>query len=158
MKLLSIFRPVRNKFLTGRALAGFTLIEVLVVMAMFSVLVGLGLFMSMDMFRGYSARSERDVVVSALGKARSRAMANLNQSPWGVCVLEGGYVIFQGTVCAAAAGGESIPVSKAAAVSGLSPGIIFTQLSGTTTPATVAITENARTSTVTINYEGTIIW
>jgi hypothetical protein len=45
------------------------------------------------------------------------------------------------------------------AVAGLYlPGVVFTQLSGTTTATTTTITQNGRTSTITINYEGTITW
>lgn len=158
MKLLNIFHPARNKFLTGQAPSGFTLIEILVVIGVTVMLLSLGLFMSMDMFRGYSARSERNVVVSVLQKARSHAMANLNQSPWGVCMIGSEYVIFRGA-CAVATGNQSIPASPSASVTGLSsPGIIFTQLSGTTSPATITVSQDIRVATITIHYEGTILW
>ena len=59
--------------------------EIIIVIAMFGALLALGLFMSMDAYRGFSFRSEEDTVVSLLQKARSRAMNNMNQTPWGVC-------------------------------------------------------------------------
>lgn len=139
---------------------GFTLIEILIAMAIFLLLVGLGLFMSMDAYRGYSFRSERDVVVSLLQKARSRSMANIHQSAWGVCTINSTYIVFRGTACVAgAATNETLPVSSSATVAGLlSPGVVFSQLGGTTTATTVTVTEGTRVSTISINHEGTINW
>lgn len=127
---------------------GFTLVEIVVVMAIFTLLIGLGLFMSMDSYRGFSFRSERDVVVSLLEKARSRAMANIYQTPWGVCTIGSDYVIFRGTTCTpGGATNESLAKkSPAVGVSGFSSGIWFSQLSGTTTGGTVVVTQDTRTS------------
>ncbi len=137
--------------------SGFTLIEILVVTAIFSMLITLGLFMSMETFRGVGYRSEQDTIVSLLQKARSRAMNNINQAPWGVCSRGGLYIVFKGLVCITT--GDTISASLNATTTGLTGnGIVFTQLSGTTTPATVTLTQNGKISTTTINYEGTIIW
>lgn len=136
----------------------FTLIEIVVVLAIFSVLILSGLFMSMDTLRGTLHRSERDVVVSLLQKARSRALANMNQSPWGVCYIEPAYVIFRGTACTAGlATNEPVPASPANLGTFSSP-IVFSQLSATTTAGTVTLIQDGRTSVITVNREGTIEW
>ena len=64
---------------------GFTFIEILVVIAILGTLFAIGLLMSMEAYRGYSRRSDRDILVSALERARSSALANTNQQEWGVC-------------------------------------------------------------------------
>src|SRR3954466_3570125 len=78
---------------------GFTLIEILVVTAIFAVIISLGLLMSMETFRGTTFRSERDTMVGVLQKARSRAMANIKQSQWGVHyqMSDHTYTIFKGS-------------------------------------------------------------
>jgi prepilin-type N-terminal cleavage/methylation domain-containing protein len=138
--------------------AGFTLIEIIVVIAIFSALILFGLFMSMETLRGTLQRSERDTIVSLLERARSRAMNNIEQASWGMCYLAPDYVVFKGTVCSAAAVIDTVAASPGTATTGLLAGIVFSQLAGTTTPATVTVTQGIRTSTIEINYEGTIIW
>jgi prepilin-type N-terminal cleavage/methylation domain-containing protein len=140
---------------------GFTLIEILVVIAILAMLIGLGLFMSMDSYRAYLSRSERDTVVSLLERARSRAMANSFETAWGVCYIAPNYIIFRGATCTdGAATNEATPGNPAASIVGLSAAsaVVFSQLAGTTTGAVVTITEQSKVSTVTINHEGTIIW
>lgn len=139
--------------------AGFTLVEILIVIAIFTVLIALGLFMSMETLRGTLHRSERDTVVSLLERARSRAMNNIEQSPWGMCYLVPNYIVFKGGACAAAAAVDTVAANPGTATTGLlAPGIVFSQLAGTTTPVAVTVTQSGRTSAITINYEGTIIW
>ncbi len=134
-------------------------------MAIFAVLVGVGLFMTMDSFRSYLSRSERDTIVSELQSARSSAMANLYQVPWGVCYDGTDYVIFRTSYVAGASTNQATAASTNATVTSTSNqfscttgGIIFTQLSGATTATTITIVQNAKTQTVTTNNEGTIIW
>jgi len=138
-----------------KTVRGFTLMEIIVVVALFSILTTLGLFMSMETLRGTLSRSEGSVIVSLLQKARSRAMNNIEQSPWGLCYQNGAYTLFKGLTCAA---GEETPANANASTTGLITGVVFSQLAGTTTPTTVVLTQNGRTGTTSINYEGTIIW
>ena len=56
-----------------KTVRGFTLMEIIVVVALFSILTTLGLFMSMETLRGTLSRSEGSVIVSLLQKARVRA-------------------------------------------------------------------------------------
>jgi prepilin-type N-terminal cleavage/methylation domain-containing protein len=140
---------------------GFTLIEILTSVAILSVILGLGLFMSMDSYRAYLSRSERDTVVSLLERARSRAMANVHQTTWGMCYVAPNYIIFRGSTCVpGAATNEETPANPGAVIAGLTSAspVVFAQLSGATAAATVTVTEGPRVSTITINHEGTIIW
>ena len=141
---------------------GFTLIEIVVVIAIFSMIAVLGLFMTLDTFRGTQYRSERDTVVAVLEKARSRAMANINQTAWGVYYdsTSHSYIIFRGTTYdSGASTNEAVPGNAAVTITGLSSsGVVFSQLTGNTTATTVTVTQDARTSSITINNEGTILW
>jgi Tfp pilus assembly protein FimT len=127
----------------------------MIVIGMLTVIFSLGVFFSLDIWRGTSFRSERDIVVSILTKARSRAMANQNESSWGACLFGGMYVIFQGSTCAA---GDTISPSGSATTSWPIGGIVFDQLSGDSAGGSVVVTEDNRTATVTVNHEGTISW
>jgi prepilin-type N-terminal cleavage/methylation domain-containing protein len=141
---------------------GFTLIETLIVLAIFGALVGLGLFMSMETFSGTLHRSEREVVVGLLQKARSRAMNNIEQAPWGVCYQGSDYLVFKGSTCSASAAIDRVEAnSGVAATSDFAhtfPVVVFTQLSGTTTATSTTIVEGERSATISITYEGTIEW
>ncbi|HCR52495.1 TPA: hypothetical protein DIV48_02485 [Candidatus Kaiserbacteria bacterium] len=137
---------------------GFTLIEIIIVVAIFSVLISLGLFMSMETLRGTLNRSERDIVVSALQKARSRALANMQQAPWGVCYIAPDYIVFRGFECAPGLPtNETVPANTANSIVFPSP-IVFSQLSATTTGGSITIAQDGRTATITVNQEGMIDW
>lgn len=140
---------------------GFTLIEIVVVVAILTTMIGLGLFMSMDSYRAFVARSEVDTMVSVLERARSRAMANIHQTTWGVCYIAPNYILFRGTSCVPGAEtNEATPGSRDAVVVGLESAtpVVFLQLSGATTGTVVTVTQQTRVSTITINHEGAIIW
>lgn len=146
---------------------GFTLIEIVITIAIFSMLLGMGLIMSMETFRGTIYRSEEGTIVSLFERARSRAMNNINQSSWGVCYIAPNYVIFKGSSCSAPAVTDSIDantsVASASNFSSKFPTVVFTQLSGTTTapvgsPFNLAVTQDSRSDVISINNEGTIIW
>lgn len=146
--------------------AGLTLIEVLIAMAIAISLFSLGLFVSLDAYRGYIFRSERTVLVSVLEKARSRAMNNINQKEWGVCRIDNKYIIFSKVETeplkdcadyAAINGNDAIPSNPSAIISGLT-GLYFKQLSGKTSASTITITQDSKISEIQINEEGTINW
>jgi Tfp pilus assembly protein FimT len=137
----------------------FTLIELLIVIGLTTALFALGAVINFDGYRASLSRSERDTVLALLTRARSNAMANTYQTPWGVCYIAPNYIIFRGVTCSAgAATNEPTGASADVTVTGLSAAspIVFTQLSGTTTGGTVTITQQGRTYNLTINYEGGI--
>lgn len=128
-----------------------------------AILVGvlsLGLFSGMDALHSSYSRSERDTVVSLLQKARSRALANIDGVPWGVCyhAATKAYVLFSGSTCdPTAASSEATPAGAGVSVAWSAP-VIFAQLSGSNSGAQIVLTQQNKVSTTTVNYEGTIIW
>lgn len=153
------------------SLSGFTLIEILVVLSIFAILGTLGLMVSMETFRGSSFRSERDLVVSVLQKARSRAQNNIclgvcssnDGQKHGVHFTLGQYIIFQGQSYALRdlSVDQNIPINNPVAFNpNLPADVIFNQLDGTLSSA-VSFTINdisGHTSQININTEGQITW
>ncbi len=142
---------------------GFTLIEVLVVVGIFILLASLGLFMSLDTYRGTSVRSERDMVVVLLEKARSQSMNNINQATHGFCFDNAGknYAVFEGLNYAVAVNKEFTPAGNITLAPDCSSGgVIFEQLSGSLvgSPVSLVLTQNSQSRTVSINSEGLIDW
>ena len=147
---------------------GFTFIEILVVIAILGTLFAIGLLMSMEAYRGYSRRSDRDILVSALERARSSALANTNQREWGVCYDSTGpsYIIFSGSSYSEAitkttlpsSPGVALDTSGATAFSCLAGGIIFAQLTGDTSDNSIVLTQGAVISVVSTNQVGRINW
>ena len=151
-------------------IAGFTLIEVLVVTGIFTILAALGLFMSLDTYRGVSFRSERDVIVSILERVRSQAINNVYEKAHGVCYDDTNhqYVMFRGnTYSSGASTNITVPASSAVQIPDFplcrsASWVIFDQLTGKLNPPTnglaITVTQNSRISTIAINNEGRINW
>lgn len=159
---------IRNKeWLQWRFCAGFTMFEVLLVMVIMMLLLGLGIFMSIDAYRGYLSHSDQNILVSILSRARSHALTNYYSSPWGVCYDDTAkdYVLFRGDSFADAITKETTAANPTVVVISLpagflcsSGGVVFSQLTGTTTAVIITETQGARVETTSINYEGTISW
>jgi prepilin-type N-terminal cleavage/methylation domain-containing protein len=141
---------------------GFTLVEIMVTVAIFCILVALGLFMSMEAYRGATYRSERDTIVSLLQRARSRAMANIEQSKWSVCYEDPNYLIAKGSICNDTTARDRVEANASVvAASTLTDfPIVFEQVTGnvTSAPDTLKIVQGNRADDITINHEGTINW
>lgn len=146
-----------------------TLIEILVTISLMSVLLGIGLLLSMDVYRGTLFRSSRDVLVTSLTVARNRALTNQHQSPHGVCYLSPNFILFRGASYSASSPyNETMEGNPAVTLSSVSDfftcgsgtGIVFSQVSGTTS-ATGILTvrgDGHADETVQVNALGTIVW
>ncbi len=138
---------------------GFTLIEILVVSAIFTMLAGVGFFVSLDSLRGYAFRSEWQTTVRLLQKARGQAMSNLYHLPHGVHIENGLYTLFRGASYSTSDfRNEETVIHPGVIVSGLSQ-VIFSELSGdANVTGTIVLTDGLRSKTITINHEGGINW
>lgn len=158
---------------------GFTLIEILVVLALFVFIAGFALFVSMDSYRGFSFRSERDTIISVLQKARNQAISNICL---GACSTNDGkkhgvrfdpankqYIIFQTTTDYTT--GHDVSVDQAISMNNtvsfttsppLPPpplpfDIIFNQLDGTSAGRSFTVSDGSHPpSQISINSEGQI--
>lgn len=165
-KIYMVDQPVVRK-----SQAGFTLFEMIVVMGIITMLGTLSMIVGMDGFRAYTFRSERDMVVVALEKARSQSISNVcigggctDGKPHGVRVANGSYTIFQGASYGArdAAVDETIASQVGGvAVSGAPANeVVFSQLSGNVLlPVTFTLSDGAgHSSVIDVNAEGRIAW
>jgi prepilin-type N-terminal cleavage/methylation domain-containing protein len=174
MKLQIVYTTKKANF---RKQAGFTLIEMLVVISLILILGGLTLFFGIDSLRGYSFHSDRDVLVSTLQHARSEAISNIcrgdtnkcanGSKPQGVYIdtTNRKFIIFQGSSFVSRDIEQDVSLD-------FNPGtvfpndgsiheIVFTQLSGDVAiPGFITITEatDTHTSKIEINKEGQILW
>lgn len=145
---------------------GFTVIELLVVVALFIVLTSLSIYLSFDMYRGYAWRTEQDVIVSALQKARAQSMANLclgsctDGKRHGVAILADKYVIFQGDSYAArdVSFDEAFDASPVVGHSPVNTEVVFERLSGATSGFNLTLTDPIRSTVISVNGVGRISW
>jgi len=137
------------------------LIEMLLVLALVSLVAGLGLPITIDAYRNNNLRSEQDLLVGLLQKARSQSMHNINQKAHGVYVAQSPvrYLLFQGDSYASRDSAEDIsfPANPHYELSGLHE-VVFSQLSGTSTVVgDIFFSNGVRSSfAIGINSEGQI--
>ena len=163
MGLLKIFNLDKHN-------VGFTLIEVSVVIVILIILVGLGLFLSMDSWLRGMFCNDRDMVVSALQRARSLAVNNMC---FGTGCTEGKQhgvhfdpakrevVIFQGEAYSDAdPNNEIIPFDSHTVyiVGSSTVDIVFDRISGNVATSTnVTLKDDGgHSSVITVNSEGRI--
>ena len=148
-----------NKLLK-RSRAGFTLVELLIVVAVFGLLVALGLFVSFQTYRTYDFQDEVTRVTTALQTARSRSMANVDGVEHGVCYEDApshsAYIIIAGDPCDGSAG-QKIIVAEAVGVTWPNT-ITFDQLSGQANTTDITLTYEGKTATIQISSNGRINW
>lgn len=149
--------------LTKKKNGGFTFVETLVSVAILIIIFSIGFYVSMDAYRSYSYRSEVRTLISSLQKARLGSMVNVNESPHGVRIEAGKFIIFQGSSYQSGNPlNREVVVSKAMDVSSqpsLPQEIVFKQLSGSTDfSGTITLSSGERKTEITINNEGKISW
>ncbi len=169
MELLNIYKQNKQRGAFQDRQQGMTFIEILVVVAIIGVIMSFGMSNNVGLFMGDTFRSEKNIIVSLLEKARSRAMSNMFDSDHGdgVCYNAGNYVLFRGrTTCLPlnSSTDENTPANtNIASVSNFSttfPIVVFNRLTGNVTgaPIDIIIKDDTKTDIININNEGTINW
>ncbi len=141
---------------------GFTLVEILMAIGVLTIIVSLGATMDFSSFSSSTWNGERDKIVSILEKARSRSMSNMFDTTHGVCYDTGthSYVIFKGSTCTTVGSdliSANTTISENAGTT-FPAAIVFNQLTGNTTSATIHITNGTKSADIIINDAGTINW
>ena len=139
---------------------GFTLVEIVIVVAILAVVLGLGYFVGFDFYKNYALHSEKDILISVLRKARSQALNNVGATAHGVYIDDSSYTIFYGNsfVSRDSQYDENIRKAPGISLSGLNE-VVFAPLTATSTASSTIVLNNNRNSFfIDINYEGRINW
>ncbi len=153
----------------GSRNTGISLLELVIVIGLLSVIAGLSMLASMDMYHAYLFHGERDKVVEALQKARGRAINNIcfgagcaNGRPHGVRFeSENDFVVFQAPYSPSDPANDEISFDASVSITDSAPfEVIFTQLSGdSSVERDITVADDAgHTSVIHINSEGQILW
>lgn len=144
---------------------GFTLMEVLLVLAMLTIIASVTMIFSMSMYQSSLLAAERSSLVSVLQTARAHSMQNKLGLAAGVAFDPtgfDGYVLFEGGDFVTSDINTRVPVAHQINISvvlGAPAQIVFTQLSGEASYDGGIILQdtsrNASTS-IAINYEGAL--
>ena len=147
---------------------GFTLLEVLVVLAISSIVLGTTLFFSSAIYRSVAFQAERRALVAVLKQARTDALNSVGGQAHGVALFPdgfNGYVLFVGEhyELSPATSRTYVPVQYQVLTIPLMPAtVVFTTRSGTTNFAgEIVLTDATRplaTTSVIINREGYVGW
>jgi prepilin-type N-terminal cleavage/methylation domain-containing protein len=144
---------------------GFTMIEMLMVMAVIAFTVAISIFMSGDFFISNSFESTVSAYGVSLQRARSQAVNNMNGNTHGVKVVDGDFIIFEGTNYAGSTNRQTIKGNSDFTFTlgaDDAPEIIFEQLTGNAkyggSPLDddIVISDGFKTSLITINPQGRI--
>ncbi len=138
---------------------GFTLLEVLLVVAIIGVVAGI----SIPVYQNFQVKNDLDIaansIASSFHRARTLATSSEGDSRWGVSIQAGSITVFQGTSYASrnSAFDEVFSVPATITPSGLGE-VVFDQLTGTAlSTGTVTLTASTgRVRTVAITAKGTV--
>ena len=138
---------------------GFTILELVIVIGIFSVLV---LIATPSLFNFYSranASSEQSSVVSYLRLAQSWSLSNRDNNNHGIKISEEEYTLFTGASYALrdTSLDETYDIPEEITLSGATE-IVFDRKSGRTTQSTINIISDIASRSIDINSEGLISW
>lgn len=141
---------------------GFTLIEVLLVIAILAIIFGYTIGAGSNFYFNQALISERDSLIGLLRNARSRALANINQSSHGIFMSTSTnqYIIFDGPSYASRAVAYDLAFPKSAALTVTGPAeIVFSSPEGASNVSgTIILSGGAGAASISINSEGGINW
>jgi prepilin-type N-terminal cleavage/methylation domain-containing protein len=138
---------------------GFTLLEVLLSVALITILGGISLAAYYSLFSRNDLDVAKNQIAQSLGRASFLSSASVGDTTWGVKVLPGNVVIFKGESYASrdANYDEIYSISSSVTPSGLLE-IIFYKMTGFpgSVGAIILTSTNGETRTITINSKGSV--
>lgn len=138
---------------------GFSLIEIVIVLALFAFIASLGTLFSTNFVSASYALSERDLIVSLLTQVRAKALANVHETPHSLFINTDAYVLYEGTTYSTSnITNVIIPKISHATVGGLQT-VTFAQLTADVVhEGSITVAGDTKTYTITINSAGRINW
>ena len=154
--------------MSARHNSGFSLIEIIVVLALTSVAVGCSLFFSMDSYRSQSFYTDRDTLISLLQHARAESLANACAGssctagvPHGVYIENTDYILFQGASFATRDEAQDgvVEASPLVVHASMSEVVFEAQSGDVLHPGVIHLSDTSgHDSILTIGSEGQISW
>jgi prepilin-type N-terminal cleavage/methylation domain-containing protein len=134
----------------------FTLVEVLVVIALLSLLMGISLPVYQNSQYKTELENADSVTVSTLRSAQIYSMNSFRDSVWGVRISSANIVLFKGTTYATRDTAYDITYSFPGGLSISGPSeIVFSKLYGApNTTGTISISKYSNTNQIVINAKG----
>ena len=164
MKLPNISTQDKKKWSTPSVdQQGFTLIEVLIAVAILTFLGVMGTIVGLDSYQKYLFRSDLDTATALLSKARSSAIHSIGETSHGVCFADPDkpdyFILFRGTSCTGRDESFDLLVekSKVTIVTGADE-VVFSPPSGESTEQTLTLDNSIQTFEIKINKEGGLDW
>lgn len=142
----------------GDKKAGFTLIEVLIVLGILLIIFSVGGPISFNFYLDYQLDAENNLLLSILRHARNLSMVNHNESDHGLYIKTDEFVIFQGASYATRVASQDRGFPRAAVIAATGPAeIIFSSLSGAASASsTYSLNDGRRTRDIFVNSEGLV--
>jgi prepilin-type N-terminal cleavage/methylation domain-containing protein len=142
-----------------KKIKGFTLLELIISSAIITIVMSVGIPVTLQFVRSYGLQSERDTVLVLLEWARDQSMANHLQTSHGILVTSNQFIGFVGTSYATRNPTFDLiyPRNSKITVTGGTE-TIFAPLSATTTNTSFVFNNSDKQYTIAVNEEGTIDW
>ena len=142
---------------------GFTLIELIVVIAIIGVLIGVVVLPLVKFRQQQALQNSTNAIVAVLNDARTKTFAALNNTSYSVYLSSTAATLFTGTTYSSGTSTNEVytlefPVTASWSLQGAGNSILFDRLKGTTSQygtITLSISGGA-TKTVTITALGTV--
>jgi prepilin-type N-terminal cleavage/methylation domain-containing protein len=138
---------------------GFTLIEMLVVLAIAGLIASAGLPVSWELYRQNAFQDEFQLFVHIIGLARSESLNNENGAAHGVFISDDAYTLFAGdSYDPHNPTNERFPRNTAIAASGGSTVIFAPITADSESQETFTFTSYAESQTLSVGPEGELDW
>ena len=145
---------------------GLTLIEILIGVALGTIILSIVGIVSFDYLKSYQYQKEEETLVALLQKARSRSINNINGTMHGLHISATAYTIFEGSDFNTAVNKENyLHDPLIIGTASVAPGnpvatvdVIFEQLTGKTSSSHICVSDTIRTNIIELNTEGRIDW
>lgn len=137
--------------------SGFTILEILIVLALSSILGASAVNLSLLVMQRQFFHSDVETVVRFLNSARNQSINNINGKAHGVMIGAGKVTLFSGNHYDPLENSNIITATKIHPLSNNSYEIAFTPFTGASTnPLSIALTDDHNTTTLSISSSGAI--
>lgn len=138
---------------------GFSLVEVLISIAILLVLAGIGTPYTLNMYRRYQLISERIILTSLLREARTLSMSGAGGSDYGVHIASSQFTLFEGPSYASRTQSKDQTFTRETNVTITGPSeFTFKYLTGNTASKSFTLTNTTKTGKIYVNKQGRIDW